>query len=186
MRLFISIDVPNEVKEIAYEAQVAAKYQNAFLGRWIAADNLHITLAFLGEIVEDSETIIVNKLKSISGAQFTVRLTNVLVNSWKNPRVLWIELESKELQELVGQINKELHEYLPEQQRLFKGHVTIAYIKEVYNKQALREYVSGFKIAPIEWTISAFDLQQSIVSHNAPIYNKLYTFKLAEHRYIQE
>ena len=49
MRLFIAIELPDDVKEKIYESSLLLK-RNCLRGSYSSKDNYHITLAFLGEV----------------------------------------------------------------------------------------------------------------------------------------
>lgn len=49
MRLFIAIELPDDIKEKIYESSLLLK-QNCLQGSYSSKENYHITLAFLGEV----------------------------------------------------------------------------------------------------------------------------------------
>jgi 2'-5' RNA ligase len=61
--------------------------------RRVPAQNLHVTLAFLGEISQQTEADI-NEYFSTSAAGETCQLTFDKVGYWPQPKVLWLGCES--------------------------------------------------------------------------------------------
>ena len=61
MRAFIAIELPEEMRNALAQAQSHLKYTGGDV-KWVAEDNIHLTLKFLGEISEEKSA----KIRSIS------------------------------------------------------------------------------------------------------------------------
>ncbi len=86
-RLFVGLDLPGSIKDYL------ASFQNLELEgvRWTFHKNFHLTLRFLGDVDGDIEDRILDRLKEIRVAPFTLSLGSTGVFPVKgDPRVLWM------------------------------------------------------------------------------------------------
>ncbi|MEK6868809.1 MAG: RNA 2',3'-cyclic phosphodiesterase, partial [Nanoarchaeota archaeon] len=96
MRLFIAIEIPEEIKSYLAEIQQEiADSKNKI--RLVNKDNMHLTLKFLGEVQPDNLEDIKNNLKKITFKPFSVVLDNIGVFPSDNYiRVVWVGLKPEE------------------------------------------------------------------------------------------
>ncbi len=91
MRTFIAIDLDRPVRDSLSRLQEELKSCGADV-RWVKAENIHLTLKFLGDISEETAGDIVSILeKSCTGVSaFDIEVSGVGVfPDIKSPRVLW-------------------------------------------------------------------------------------------------
>lgn len=99
-RIFIAINVPDEAKE-----ELLA-YQNKWPeipARWTTKDNLHITLAFLGNTSDQELAEVCELLQQVGERRkpFRVELTRITYGPpGKAPRMIWAHIETSA--ELLG------------------------------------------------------------------------------------
>ena len=89
--------------------------------------NLHITLEFLGEISDDDQRELINKINELHCESFDLELTRI--GWWRKPAILWIVTANipKPLTSLVKAIKKCVDQQgLNPDQREYNPHVTIA------------------------------------------------------------
>lgn len=127
MRLFIAIDLPVELK------QALAKLRRDLPGaRWVPAAQIHLTLAFLGEVEEASAWRLNAELARIHLAPFTLALTDLgCFPNRQRPRVLWVGLAPEaHLTELAVAVQGAiLATSLPVEERPFTAHITLARLR---------------------------------------------------------
>lgn len=127
MRLFIAIDLPVELK------QALAKLRRDLPGaRWVPAAQIHLTLAFLGEVEEASAWRLNAELARIHLPPFTLALTGLgCFPHRQRPRVLWVGLAPEaHLTELAVAVQGAiLAASLPVEERPFSAHITLARLK---------------------------------------------------------
>ena len=127
MRLFIAIDLPAEIKQAL--GQLRCDLPGA---RWVAAAQIHLTLAFLGEVEEARVAPLVTELARIHLPPFTLDLTGPgCFPHRQRPRVLWVGLTP---QPLLTQLAAAVQEALfvcgfPLEERPFSPHLTLARLK---------------------------------------------------------
>ena len=86
-RLFVGLDLPGSIKDYL------ASFQNLELEgvRWTFHKNFHLTLRFLGDADGDTEDRILDRLKEIRVAPFTLSFGHTGVFPDKgDPRVFWM------------------------------------------------------------------------------------------------
>lgn len=129
-RLFVAIPLPEP--SIACIARTQAGLPGA---RWIAPENLHCTLRFLGEIEPPQQMQIEDALAAIRGSPFELAVTGI---GWfperTAPKILWAGLAPAEpLVALHRRVQGALRGLeLPRMQaQHFLPHVTIARLRDV-------------------------------------------------------
>ena len=85
-RLFFAIELPADVRE-QIVAWRAAHFPGE-AGRPVAADNLHLTLAFLGEVSADKQKALAALAGRIRQPGFTLTLDDA--GQWLRSRVVWL------------------------------------------------------------------------------------------------
>jgi len=131
LRSFIAVEVPAEIQRTLLRN--TASLQNILakpLVRWVEADNLHLTLKFLGDVTPEALEQLNGALKVelIHQRSFIMSLAGlgVFPNS-QRPRILWIGLEAPSalstLQHSVDAVATRMG-YLPEEHP-FSPHLTI-------------------------------------------------------------
>ena len=123
-------------------------------GKRVRADNLHITLAFLGSVDAQTRSCLEAKAGAILCPAFNLALDRA--GFWPRPRVLWLGAEEspQPLQELVRGINRCIAECgLEPEKRPFHAHLTL-----------LRKAKRGTQWdspEPIQWPVDEFVLVES-------------------------
>ncbi len=169
MRLFVSINIPDDVKE-----DVGRLYKRFSGIRFVPLENLHITLKFLGESEPEP---IVSKLKEIDFSTFSFTLKGVGAFPNKEfPRVVWIGVGSgkekivdlaQKVDSLLADIRKDDHPFHP--------HLTIARVRGAIDKKIF-DY--SYKSRPI--VVDSFYLMKSILTPLGPQYKVIKRFKSNE------
>jgi RNA 2',3'-cyclic 3'-phosphodiesterase len=128
MRIFIGIDLDEEVR--ARISRFLEGVQGfAPLARWMRPESLHVTLKFIGEQPEGRVNTIAERLGSIEGSAFDIRLSGYgFFPTTKAPRVFWIGIEAgPQLADLAASIDKTTAELgVPREDRPYSPHLTLA------------------------------------------------------------
>ncbi|MGI5858414.1 MAG: RNA 2',3'-cyclic phosphodiesterase [Tepidanaerobacteraceae bacterium] len=181
MRCFISIELAPSIKNSINDFVQENHLKEYFSGvRWVKPHNLHITLAFLGEISVDEVSSVKKMLDNISLKQmsFPIELSGVgSFPGFKNPKVLWIGIkEQPKLVTLKKHIDKGLDAFnISYDKKPFSPHLTIGRIKTpIKLKPQIAEtldFVASFSVTEIH-------LMKSDLLPEGPVYTELYNVKL--------
>ena len=128
-RLFVAIDLSEEAK-----AAIRALRAPLPGAKWVAVDQLHVTLRFIGEADEVLFNKIRDTLAGISVPKFSLILRGVgYFPPKRDPRVLWVGIERNEnLLVLRNLVENALFACgIEPEGRSFSPHITIARLKEV-------------------------------------------------------
>ena len=95
MRLFIAIDIDDEVKNALSNLQKQVQNQVDIRKndvKWVNPENIHLTLKFLGEVKDDKVPGLCNIIKDVAGQfeNFDLEIQQLGYFGGKSARVLWI------------------------------------------------------------------------------------------------
>ena len=177
MRLFTAIDIPDDV--CARLRALLAKLRPSAKIAWSPAENLHVTTKFIGEWPEDRLQEMKNVIKgagSPGAVQIALRGLGWFPND-RHPRVLWAGIESGPELATLARATEDAVAALgvPNEDRKFSPHLTLARIRERVPLDALRRAV---EVEPADFgsfTATSFYLYLS----KAGRYTKLAEFVLA-------
>jgi RNA 2',3'-cyclic 3'-phosphodiesterase len=129
MRLFIAIELTNEIRK-AVEELLGELRKAATQAKWVRAENLHVTLKFLGRTEPDRLEAIRNVLGSMRSPEpitFDFHGLGFFPNE-KRPRVFWMGMKaSSNLPVLAEAIDQAMHKLgFPLETRPFAPHLTLA------------------------------------------------------------
>lgn len=168
MRLFVAVNLPAKLKNEIGSLIGDLKGISADL-KWVEAQNLHLTLQFLGNVSEEQITAVVEALKkSAAGVgPFMLKVSGVgAFPAREKPRVFWAGItgETDVLLDLSRQVQREMKVlgFSPGKNR-FSPHLTIARLRsaagfpeliERAEKLAEKKDFGSAKIKTIELMLS--------------------------------
>jgi len=178
-RVYIAINLPENLKEEIVAVQKKLKKFD-WPVRWTTADNIHLTLRFLGSItdqkIEQAKSIVeqaVNKNKS-----FFLQIDNFIAfPNLKMPRVICLNIEeNNKLLNLQADIAGPIEEQgIGESERHpFSGHITIGRVKPISaNYRALTQikFSSQFEVKSVE-------IMESVLKSEGPVYSVVESYEL--------
>jgi len=176
MRIFVSIEVPEDIKEYMIEIQEKIGNDLAKI-RFVDKKQMHLTLKFLGEMQPKDIDIVKNEFKKVEFESFSVYLDSIGVFPDENyVRVVWIGLNPEEkLIELQKEIDESLKDLFAKEEN-FKVHLTLGRIKFVKNKEKFVENLRKIKIDDKKVNVNGFKLMKSTLSQKGPIYEEIASY----------
>lgn len=172
MRLFISIEIPQEIKK---EIEKIQNCLPEFQGKKTEFENLHLTLKFLGEVSENKLNEIKSALSQVKCSSFETKIYQLGFFSPSQIRIIWLSMSNCEI--LQKEIDEKLSNIFSKEKR-FMSHLTIARIKEVENKKRFIELINKINIPEMRFQINHFNLMQSYLKSSGPEYKILEKFNL--------
>jgi 2'-5' RNA ligase len=188
LRTFIAIDISSEILRKIDEITSFLKTQTPpDTLKWVAIQNLHLTLKFLGEISADQ----VNNIKSLTASALKdFKAFNMSIEGlgmYPNPnkvRVVWLGCKN-------GQSLIRAYEILDRtlasggierEKRSFSPHLTIGRVRRGIHPSVVKqigETLSQFRIDHLgSFQVSHIRLYQSTLTPSGPIYKPLLTIPL--------
>ena len=182
-RLFAAIKVhpTEEFASFYYKLRGRLRHEKI---RWVALENLHITMKFFGE-TEESVIPGINEALRMAGENnsvfgFYLRDTGIFGSSYK-PKVIWVKTSKDEkLINLASSVFEELEAKGWERdKRNFVSHLTIARMNELRDRQLFQSIIGDFVEIELQSVIvEEFHLFESILTREGPHYKIIETFKL--------
>ena len=173
MRLFITVEIPENLKVELASWSFSKKGVS-----WVKAENMHITLKFLGEVDEKLVKNLIDRLSNIKFKAFNVKTNRAgFFPNESSPRVLWVDfVDGESLKSLARAVSLALPEF--KKDHPFKDHLTLARIKHLANaeKENVVKKVKKIKTEGKEWVVKDFVLVRSILLSNGPPYGVLARF----------
>lgn len=174
MRLFISIELPEKIREKLFDIASGLKKTGMFEGKITEKENLHLTLKFLGEADEEKTEKVKKRLREIKTGKFSVILGEFGVFNQDFIKIIWAHLAG--VDELQKKIDRALTMF-PRENR-FMGHVTIARVKNVKEKRNLIDEIKRIKLGNLGFEVSSFNLMKSELGPEGPSYSVIEKFDL--------
>lgn len=183
-RLFVALDLPDDLR-----TRLVGMQGGIDGARWSPAENMHITLRFVGEVAETTIGDIVDALADVRCASFAVTVSGVgRFATGNRTRALWFGVEkSAEIAALHAGIDRALiRAGLAPEGRKYTPHVTVARFGGGRGGRGggppetrvlhWIEAHDGFFALPFE--AREFVLYESRIGRNGPVYTPLADFPL--------
>lgn len=159
-RVFIALEMDSAIqrrlKEVIHQSMRALPSV-----RWVNSENIHLTLAFLGEL-NDEELAMATQVarEAVKRCRsFSYQLTSMnIFGTLRQPRTIWIGVEepSGMLQQLYNVLKQQLEQHsFRTEERPFSPHLTLARVKAPLSREEQQQL-------------------QMLLSHKHPISTKAY------------
>lgn len=167
IRCFVAIPVSSEIAQLCADVARAAHS-----GRSLPAENLHLTLAFLGDQTQDALIELNDHLEALECPAFSIRLSGL--GSFGNSLHMAVEPEP-ELLHLHESVQRCIRQAgLTLQRRRFRPHITmVRAIGSSLNRDFLQSTVPQATMV-----VTQFDLNSSTLRPDGARYETLSTYPL--------
>ncbi|MGB9585923.1 MAG: RNA 2',3'-cyclic phosphodiesterase [Anaerolineales bacterium] len=188
IRAFIAIEIPSATqRKLAEIIQILKKDIPSTAVRWVNAENLHLTLKFLGD-VSIANLSLLEDILSTESAQFPPFTMSIgELGAFPNPkraRVLWVHVVApQELILLQKAIENQLvHLGYNAEERPFTPHLTLGRVNRTVTTNDLNQIAQVLQQHPVGFIdvvkVNSVNLYQSELKPGGPIYTCLYNAKL--------
>ncbi len=174
IRLFAALTLPQSVKDT-----LTALPHKGLDARWSKADDMHITLRFLGEVDPAQLPDIKAALDRVRRAPFNIELGGLGAFQEGRQPVLWADVQStRKLTALTAEINAALEPLGFEMPRKpFRPHVTLARLNKPQGLEAFQQKNSSKVRA--SWQAASFGLYLSAApDEKGSVYRELQGYRL--------
>ena len=185
MRIFLSIPVPNVVKNIKQMLTSTCENERAEI-RWVKHNNLHLTVQFLGSVSDEKISKIIkeveNVVSSINSFVLTVSETGCFPNTSK-PSVLYLGVGGniKALKALVVKINDKMSKIgFKKDSESFIPHITVAKINYPQKFNPDLSIFLNSTYDKVEFLVDSIQLLESKTLTEGVVYKTLNTFSFLE------
>ncbi len=188
LRSFIAIEVPAEIQNAI--AQSLAPLQKALpkpLIRWVAPQNVHLTLKFLGDVSPANLERMADVLKMEAGAHQAFIMSVGGIGAFPNarrPRVIWIGLEAPPLLAALHRGVEAASATLgyPAEDRPFSPHLTVGRVGQNASGADLHRIHAALeeaKVGPLgQVRVDAIHIFKSDLLPGGSVYTQLYALPL--------
>lgn len=198
-RLFIAINLPKGVKEKIEKITQELRDFYGFDMKWVAPENWHLTMSFLGWQPDQAIDGIISAIKGVADGfpAPIVELEKImLVPNAENPRMIWVSGAEKSSNAL-GDLKDDLENILLDnnvrfkiERRKFNAHINLARMKSEEKsdldieelQKMIDEANSKFKKhLPLSFEAESLDLMESHTGKGGAEYIVLSEFKFKQY-----
>lgn len=175
-RTFIAFEIDPFNQKYLANLKDRLDWGNASI-KWVKADNIHLTLKFLGDISQSQ----VDLIKGTFPRLFTgfkpvaaeITRLGAFPNS-KHPKILWAGLtgEIEAISIIVVRLEQELELLgFPKEQKMFSSHITIGRVRPENKSNKIGETLQSFKIEPVlRQNLDTITFYESTLTPQGPVY----------------
>jgi 2'-5' RNA ligase len=170
-RLFVAIDLPESTRQL-----LASLDPHVRGARWTDPAQMHLTLSFFGEVPDETDLALREKLSAIEFGAFFLPIVGVGAFSAKGaPKIIWIGVGKAHPH--LFQIHKRVQEAalaagLEPELRPWHPHITLARCRDV-SAQSLRKFLrSNAEFDAGMVRVETFHLYSSKLTPEGPIHTR--------------
>lgn len=187
LRAFIALEIPASIQESIQQQTAGLRKAANSLVRWVPAENLHLTLKFLGDVSSTSLQFVTQMLSREASQYpgFSMQVGGLgAFPSARRARVLWIGIRAPEtlsaLQRSLDSAAARLG--YPPEDRPFSPHLTIGRVKQTATPTDLQRIQAALEAAAIgplgKADVSAVHLIKSDLKPTGSVYTRLFSAPL--------
>ncbi|MEP6603558.1 MAG: RNA 2',3'-cyclic phosphodiesterase [Spartobacteria bacterium] len=178
-RLFVAIDLPDSARDLLVDLD--PKIRDV---RWTAREQMHLTLGFFGDVNEDVDLVLGEKLSAIAFGAFFLPIKGVGIFPPKgSPKIIWIGVGSAHPH--LFQIHKRVQEAalaagVEPDLRPWHPHITLARCRDV-SAQSLRNLLqSNVDLDAGMIRVEEFHLYSSKLTPAGSVYTREFSIRAKE------
>jgi 2'-5' RNA ligase len=175
-RLFVAIRPPEAIRDLLIDAME----EPSELG-WVADDNLHLTLRFIGEVERPLANDIAAALGGIRSDAFELRLAGVGTFDRRGGGALWAAVDPKApVAALAAKVERAcVGAGLEPEHRAFHPHITLARWRGRRTRDLERALASNGDLSSAPFEIAGFTLFESHLSRHGAHYDAVAEYPLS-------
>lgn len=187
IRAFLAIGLPETIRTTLTQVIEQFRAQRVSAVRWVPAENIHLTLRFLGSSSTTTLERLAQPLKLACAAcpPMEIRLKEVgAFPNQRRPRVVWVGLSAPPALEILYQAVEKLvvKEGFAAEERGFSPHLTLGRVRKDAHPvelSAISDALSNVRVqSSLEFTASRLTLYRSDLRPSGAVYTTLANFDL--------
>ncbi len=187
MRMFLALDINDSIRKKLSQLKTSlAKQVKGCKANWVAPENLHVTLKFLGEVEDGKINDVCQAVSEVASRfnaiEFDVKGIAALPESGPL-RMFWADVTepSGEMARLFTEIELALQPLrFDRERRAFRPHITLARVNRTADPKAAREIVAGLAEENIGHVrAGGVTIYTSVLTRQGPIYTPMAEPKFA-------
>ena len=187
LRVFIAVEIPLDIRQNIEHATSNLRRGTGSLIRWVAVENMHLTLKFLGDIPTANMEVLTQMIRAEADSFncFDIHLTGIgSFPNPKRPRVIYIGIQAPaELEAFQRQLESATRRLgYNSEERAFAPHLTIGRVRQNIpqdDQQKIRRALEASKIdSPGTAKVNSVHLYKSDLKPTGPVYTKLFSAHL--------
>jgi 2'-5' RNA ligase len=184
LRTFIAVEIPHEIQQSIHKAAASFRQATGPLIRWVPAENMHLTLKFLGDISPSNVDMLTQMLRAEADSSHCFNLRVGGLGSFPNPRrprVIYIGIQAPaELEALFHRVESASRRLGYEsEERPFSPHLTIGRVKQdatATDQQKIRQSLENIRIDFLGTArVDSVHLFKSDLKPTGSVYTKLFS-----------
>lgn len=190
LRAFIAVEIPLDIRQNVEHATSNLRRGTGSLIRWVAVENMHLTVKFLGDIPSANVEVLTRMIQAEADSLhcFDIHLTGIgSFPGPKRPRVIYIGIQAPaELEAFQRQLESATRRlgYNSDANggRSFAPHLTIGRVRQnipADDLKKIRRALEESKIdSPGTARVNSVHLYKSDLKRTGPVYTKLFSAHL--------
>jgi 2'-5' RNA ligase len=178
IRIFIALNIPENVKNTLIELRDSIAGANY---KWENKEKLHLTLKFIGEILESDLEKIISELSFLENySALDCSITNFgFFYRENNPSILWVGLNiDNTILDIIDKIESTLEKFsIRKEKRKFHPHLTLLRIKKNPGSSFINSF-KNFKFEPITFKTNSISIYKSELFTTGSVYQEIKNYKL--------
>lgn len=173
MRLFIALSLPPEAR-----GPLTALQERLPVGRPVPEENLHLTLAFLGDQPDEAVEALHDALSTLRAPAVPLTLSGAALFGGKSGQAVGLEADGgKALTEMFDRVRSRLRSAgVTVERRRFRPHVTLARLKGGADASGALSVLAGASVGPVVAT--SFGLFRSHLHRDGAIHEAMAVYPL--------
>ena len=187
LRAFIAVEIPAEIQQNVYKQTASFRKGLESLIRWVPAENMHLTMKFLGDVSQSNLEFLIQMLRNEADSFhcFDLHLTGLgSFPNLKRPRVIYIGIQAPAaLDSLQRGIESASHRLGYEsEEHPFSAHLTLGRVKQnitAVEQQKIRRAIEGTQVDLLgSARVDSVHLYKSELKPSGSVYTRLYSAPL--------
>lgn len=178
MRLFIALPLEKSVKDELDKLIATLKRQGGPV-KWVKAENIHLTLRFLGETNDNLVSDIKHHIDEVVNTHRKVQTSINNLGGFPNlnrPRVIWVGIEQNldALRKMANDIEHRMRSLgFEKETKPFKAHLTLGRVRDPKGLDNLTNFMKDYRLEEMPLLFDRIVLFKSTLTPQGPIYERL-------------